>query len=185
MKVSKIKYIANFLTSARIVGAFFLLLFPIFSIEFYCVYTFCGISDILDGFIARKTKSESRFGATLDSIADVVFLIIASVRLLPHFIMICPAWCICTAIAVALIRIAAYICSIIRFHRFAALHTVLNKLTGAALFLTPYFLTCGFFTEVLTVVCLLAVLSSIEELVCVIKLQMFDENVRGAWNIKK
>lgn len=180
-----IKYIANYLTSSRIVGSFFLLIFPVFSLEFYCVYTLCGISDILDGFFARKTKSESRFGAALDSIADVVFPIIASVRLLPHFIMICPLWCICAAIAVALIRIEAYICRFIRFHRFAALHTVLNKLTGAALFLIPYFLTCGFITAVLSAVCLLAVLSSLEELVCVIKMQSLDENVMGVWNVKK
>ena len=34
---------------------------------------FCGISDMIDGTIARKTKSISGLGARLDSVADSVF----------------------------------------------------------------------------------------------------------------
>ena len=47
-----------------------------FSIYFNITYIYCGISDILDGFIARKSKSESEseIGDRLDSTADVLFV---------------------------------------------------------------------------------------------------------------
>lgn len=47
-----------------------------FSIPFYIIYFYCGISDMLDGYIARKIKNTSQIGAILDSIADIIFEII-------------------------------------------------------------------------------------------------------------
>ena len=37
------------------------------------MYLFCGITDMVDGTIARKTKSVSEWGARLDTLADNVF----------------------------------------------------------------------------------------------------------------
>ncbi|MBI5066013.1 CDP-alcohol phosphatidyltransferase family protein [Candidatus Woesearchaeota archaeon] len=34
---------------------------------------FCAITDFLDGFLARKLKQETVFGAKLDSVADLIF----------------------------------------------------------------------------------------------------------------
>ena len=46
-------------------------------------YIYCGISDILDGFIARKTKNESEIGAKLDSVSDIIFVVVAMIKILP------------------------------------------------------------------------------------------------------
>ena len=51
-----------------------LLFFSPFSIQFYIVYLSCGLSDMIDGTIARKTYSTSAFGAKLDTVADFVFV---------------------------------------------------------------------------------------------------------------
>ena len=63
----------NFVTGLRMVGTFLLLFTKAFSPAFYVVYSICGISDVLDGFLARRTGTASEFGARLDSVADLLF----------------------------------------------------------------------------------------------------------------
>ena len=36
---------------------------------------FCGLTDMIDGTVARKTGSDSKFGARLDTVADFVLSI--------------------------------------------------------------------------------------------------------------
>ena len=68
------KQLANIITSCRILLSIILLFCPLFSIIFYIMYLFCGITDMVDGTIARKTKSVSELGARLDTVADSVFV---------------------------------------------------------------------------------------------------------------
>lgn len=58
--------LADIITMFRIMGAVSLLAFRSFSSAFFCVYTLTGLSDVLDGMIARKTHTESEFGARLE-----------------------------------------------------------------------------------------------------------------------
>ncbi|MDP4118803.1 MAG: CDP-alcohol phosphatidyltransferase family protein, partial [Bacillota bacterium] len=44
-----------------------------FSIFFWICYLLGGLSDLLDGFVARRLNQQSAAGAKLDSIADMVF----------------------------------------------------------------------------------------------------------------
>ena len=57
-----IKHIANIITSCRVLGSILLLFFPAFSVEFYMIYIICGLSDMIDGTVARKTNSARAFG---------------------------------------------------------------------------------------------------------------------------
>ena len=66
-KVIIIKYAATSITTIRIIGAISLLTIEPLSVFFYVVYFVCGISDILDGYIARKMNAVSKVGATLAS----------------------------------------------------------------------------------------------------------------------
>lgn len=70
---------ANIVTISRILSSIGLLLCPVFSTVFYIVYLFCGITDMADGTIARKTKSVSELGARLDTVADSVFVAVCFV----------------------------------------------------------------------------------------------------------
>ncbi|WP_195515061.1 CDP-alcohol phosphatidyltransferase family protein [Paraclostridium bifermentans] len=70
----KIKYVPNLITASRILGAFLLFLTEPFSKLFLIIYIACGISDVFDGYIARKFKTESKTGRALDSIADMVLI---------------------------------------------------------------------------------------------------------------
>ena len=77
------KNIANYLSISRIIISIILAIIETFSFPFYILYIYCGISDMLDGYIARRTKSTSKIGARLDSIADIIFVIVAIVKILP------------------------------------------------------------------------------------------------------
>ncbi|MDO5520805.1 MAG: CDP-alcohol phosphatidyltransferase family protein [bacterium] len=175
----EIKYLANSITVVRIVGALLLLLFPPFSLLFYILYLLCGISDVLDGFVARKTNTQSKLGAMLDSIADIVFLLAALIKVFPKLLSVYPNWGIYIILLVAVVRGSSYLIGTIKFHRFAALHTILNKVTGVGIYCIPLLLMLSHFDVGLVIICLLAGISSIEELLCICKMDKFEADVRG------
>lgn len=67
---------ANIITLIRIGLAISLLFIKKYSLLFLIVYSICGFTDILDGYIARKTKTESNLGAKLDTVSDLLFFIL-------------------------------------------------------------------------------------------------------------
>ena len=81
---------ANALTICRIVLCVALLTTEAFSPAFFLVYALAGLTDMLDGYVARRTNSESALGARLDSIADLFLVIVCLVKILPAIDV--PAW---------------------------------------------------------------------------------------------
>ena len=63
--------VSDIITFFRIAGTIPLAVLKPLSAEFFCLYALTGVTDVLDGFIARKTKTAGDFGARLDSIADL------------------------------------------------------------------------------------------------------------------
>ncbi|MBQ1334162.1 MAG: CDP-alcohol phosphatidyltransferase family protein, partial [Clostridia bacterium] len=63
---------ANIITGTRILLSIALLFCKAMSPVFYTLYIAAGISDILDGAIARKTNTVSDFGSKLDTAADLI-----------------------------------------------------------------------------------------------------------------
>lgn len=82
----------NFLTLIRIatIPLFLVLLFSRYYTWALIVFAFGGITDALDGPVARLTKQRTRLGAYLDPLADKL-LIISSLVVLSH-IGAAPAW---------------------------------------------------------------------------------------------
>ena len=156
--------IADTVTAMRIAASLFLPFFHVQSIWFLVIYTFAGLTDVLDGWIARKFGMESEFGARLDSIADLVFYGILLIYLLPVMYWILPGEIWYAVWRIVVIRLLAYITAAVKFHRFASLHTWLNKLTGVAVFLLPYVLWSSYIDIYSWFVCVLAFAASLEEL---------------------
>ena len=77
------KHIANIITASRILFSVLLLFLPVLGAGFYVTYLLCGITDMIDGTIARKTGTVSEFGARLDTVADFVFLFASLAKFLP------------------------------------------------------------------------------------------------------
>lgn len=155
---------ADSVTSLRMIGSVCLLFPRLGSIGFYAVYTLTGLTDALDGWLARKTGTASDFGARLDSISDLLFYAIMLLRLFPALIGILPVQLWYVAFGVAMLRLAAYLTAAVKFHRFASLHTWLNKLTGCAVFLLPYVLMSSFTPVYCWITCMLGGVASVDEL---------------------
>ena len=156
-----IKHIANIVTSCRILGSILLLFFPAFSVEFYILYILCGFSDMIDGTIARKTNSTSKFGSKLDTVADLVFVAVSLIKFLPTIHI--PRWLWIWGSIIAIIKIGNIIWGYVSKKQFVALHTIMNKITGALLFVFP--LTLSFIDPKYSfiVICSIATFSAIQE----------------------
>ena len=129
------KYIANIITGSRIIFSLPLLIIPLSSAWFYVLYLFCGLTDMIDGTIAKNTNAVSSFGSNLDTVADFIFMVVCLIKLLP--IMHIPVWLWIWISAIAIIKIANITLGFACKKRFVSVHTVLNKITGFALFLLP------------------------------------------------
>ena len=127
------KHIANIITISRILSSICLVHCPVFFISFYIMYLFCGITDMTDGTIARKTKSVSELGARLDTVADSVFVAVCFVKILP--LMQFSAWLWTWIVVIAIIKIGNVVWGLICNKKLISIHTILNKVTGFLLFL--------------------------------------------------
>ena len=156
-----IKNVANILTGFRILGSILLLFFPVFSVSFYSIYLLCGLSDMIDGTIAKKTNSASEFGAKLDTVADLLFVAVSLIKLLP--IIHIPGWLWIWGSAIAIIKIGNIIWGYVSKKQFIFLHTIMNKVTGLLLFLLPLTLSFAELKYSSLVVCSIATFAAIQE----------------------
>ena len=127
--------VANSITVSRMLFSLALLVLPPRSLPFAVLYLLCGLTDVMDGFIARKLHTESEKGAMLDSIADLLFAVVYAVKILPIMKISLCVW-IWTAI-LAVVKITCIVIASKKVHRLEIEHSLGNKLTGLLLFLLP------------------------------------------------
>ncbi len=90
---------------------------------------------MIDGAVARKTGTDSEFGAKLDTIADIVFTAVCMIKILPLIEM--PIWVYLWIVVIAFIKLTNILINYIRLKKLTSVHSVINKVAGAALFLFP------------------------------------------------
>jgi CDP-diacylglycerol--glycerol-3-phosphate 3-phosphatidyltransferase len=157
------KEIPNFISVSRIFFSLALILVKPLSSAFYIIYIICGFSDIMDGFIARKTGTASAFGAKLDSVADMIMI---GVLLFLFYPIIKPKIeIIICVILIGTIRLIAMIVALKKYKTFASIHTYGNKITGIILFLFPILIPYIQTTILMYVICIVASISATEELI--------------------
>ena len=155
------RQIANIITGSRILCSIWLIFCPVFSACFYWLYLFCGVTDMIDGTIARKLHTVSESGARLDTAADMVFSAVCFAKILP-FIQL-PVWVWIWTACITVRKVRNIIGGFISQKKLISVHSVLNKVTGFLLFLFP--LTLDFIKPLYSAVavCFLAMLAAIEE----------------------
>lgn len=161
----KKSYIPNLITCVRILGTIILLFVTPMSREFFVIYTIAGASDALDGFAARMLKASSEFGSKLDSIADLLFYAVMLLKIFPILWKTLPKAIWVVVAVILLIRICIYAFTAIKYKEFASVHTYMNKVTSALIFLVPYFITRSIGKVYCWLVCASALLAGIEELI--------------------
>ena len=152
---------ANTITFFRIAASIVLLFCPVSSPAFYVVYIAAGLSDMLDGLVARKTDTVSKLGARLDTIADFVFAVVSLIKLLP--VLRIPEWLYGWIGMIALIKVVNIISGFAVQKRFVAVHSVMNKVTGELLFLLPLTIPAVPLKYSAIVVCTAATFAAIQE----------------------
>ena len=121
----------NIISVLRIAGSFGLLLCDVTDGVFWIIYAFCGISDIADGWLARKLKCVTKTGALLDSLADICFVACCAWKLLPILgsaLPLCfgkelPQWLWLWAGVIVAIKVVNQLSALVKY--------------GAVVFLTP------------------------------------------------
>lgn len=152
---------ANFITCIRIVCSIALLFCPVFSPAFYALYIAAGVTDMIDGVVARKTGTVSEFGAKLDTTADFVLVVVCLIKLLP--VLHVPAWLYIWIAIIAFIKVANILAGYIRQKEFLSVHSIMNKVTGGLLFVFPLTLSFIDLRYSAAVVCVVATAAAIHE----------------------
>ena len=155
------KALANGITIIRIFSSIALLFCPVFSLAFYVLYITAGVSDMVDGWVARRTHTTSELGSKLDTIADIVFVIACLVKLLP--VLDIPVWLYVWIVIIALIKTINIISGFIVQKRFVSVHSTMNKVTGLLLFVFPLTFSFIGLNYSAAVVCFFATFAAIQE----------------------
>ena len=134
LNLINMKHLPNIITALRIVGSIGLLFCNVAGWQFWTLYVLCGLSDMVDGWLARRLHAESKTGSILDTIADLSFGACCAIQLLPT--MSIPSWLWIWAGIIVIIKIVNQILSLLIIKQFCFPHTIANKLTGFLLFLT-------------------------------------------------
>ena len=121
---------ANLITGIRVLANVGLLFCPALSPSFFGLYLLAGLTDMIDGPVARKTHTATAFGAKLDTAADILFAAVCLVKLLP--VLNIPLWMFIWIGLIALIKIMNIVSGFVIRKRFVSVHTPMNKATGKA-----------------------------------------------------
>lgn len=127
------KWIPNFITISRM---FLSLMLPFIIHQpelFLFVFLLCGITDILDGYLARKWGVNNNLGAKLDSIADTMLFLIMTylaIRLLGDRI----SSFIPIILVIIVVRFFNVIFAYTKYGCFLMVHTLANKATGLCIY---------------------------------------------------
>lgn len=178
------KNIPNLLSLSRIVLSFGIFIVAQKPMVLFWFIIACGITDVLDGFLARRMHWESDVGARLDSLGDLVFFS-ALVFYVMRYQMDVIQHYMPGVYSIFVIKTLSLVICTIKNHATYSLHTYGNKLTAVLVVVAICLILLtgeGTFTVVLVVV---ANLSALEELLIMILHARPDVNTRSIFLMKK
>ena len=135
---TRLTAMANVLTCSRIVLSIALLTQTPLSPTFLVLLALAGITDMIDGPIARATHADSELGAKLDSIADFTLAIVCLVKILPAIDI--PLWVLIWVAVIAIEKVTNLAGGLLMYRRLIMPHTTANKVAGVLVFLVPFFI---------------------------------------------
>lgn len=157
------KQIANILTAIRIVLSIVLLVFyRQVDISFLVIFTIAALTDLVDGTIARMTKSASLMGSLLDTIADVLLsLNIMKVAIISGLL---KGTLLVWLIFIFIVAFTSPLITYIKFRKVYFVHTILSKIVGGLVYFVPYSIYFNFFKSYLIFVLVMFSLAMIDSL---------------------
>lgn len=161
------KYLANIISSSRILCAITLFFFSEISSLFMLIYFYCGLSDFVDGPIARKLGTISLLGAKLDTAGDVITYF-ALTKIL-YLESVFPVWGLIWLAAALVGLVISAIISKIRLGKFYFVHSLFGKIFGASAFMFPFAIKIMKADLYMAVVCSMASIAAVESIIIQLK----------------
>ena len=178
---NKITTLPNILSISRIILSPLLFLLKNNRYVLFLIIVIIGLTDVMDGYFARKYKSQTTMGAWLDSISDFIFYIVLVIyTLLVEFEVIEALKYY--VIIIVIIKVSTLTIGFIKYKRFGFLHTLGNKITGIILFLGLCFFILSRNTMVIKIGLYCSIISSFEELIITIIGRKYNGNIKGIWD---
>ena len=172
----------NKLSFIRIIFSLLLFFTKPLSYLFFIIYLICSISDVLDGYVARKYNLVTDFGAKLDSIADMTMFLSLIIVLLPVLNFTLEIYVL--ILIIVILKIASAIYCYIKFKKLSTIHSYLNKITGLLIILIPVLLMFAPSENLIAIICIIATIAAIEEFLIIRYSQYLDINCESIIKLK-
>ncbi len=172
----------NKLSFIRIIFSLLLFFTKPLSYLFFIIYLICSISDVLDGYVARKYNLVTDFGAKLDSIADMTMFLSLIIVLLPVLNFTLEIYVL--ILIIVILKIASAIYYYIKFEKLSTIHSYLNKITGLLIILIPILLISAPSENLIAIICIIATIAAIEEFLIIRYSQYLDINCESIIKLK-
>lgn len=177
------KHLANIISLSRVAGAIALFFFNDISTAFLIIYVLCGITDLIDGPIARKTNSTSPLGATLDTVGDVAtYLALTKVLIIKKLV---AGWILAWILSAGVLFGVGALISKRRFGKLYLPHTYLGKIFGGAVFVLPLAMQFMPGYVWMSVICSIATVHAFELLYVQLKNKTAKDFVPSALHVNK
>lgn len=186
------KHLPNMLSFSRIPLSLLLPFLVNYSAWFVFVYVFAGLTDVLDGQLARKRNRCTDFGAKLDGFADIVFMLSCLVivfglqqlhRYIAVYVMVALA-------AIVVLKTFNVVLGRVKFRVWSTMHTKANKFTALPFFFVmPVLVVTGAVTVWLNVMLILLLLTVLvanaEETLILLRSKEYDANTPSIFALHK
>jgi CDP-diacylglycerol--glycerol-3-phosphate 3-phosphatidyltransferase len=176
-----IRHLPNLLSLLRLVLSLPLVLMPPHSPVFYAIYIYCGLSDAIDGPLARRLGVDDATGALMDSLADFAFFLAILAILIRAFSVELAPW-LPGILIIVLFRATTLIVTTLRTGTPFFIHTLANKAAGVAVFLLPPLMALGLRAVAIIPVLAVCILSALEELVIACRAESLDPDRRSLFD---
>ena len=191
------KRIPNILSFSRIPLSLSLLFIAEKPALFLFAYLVTGLTDVLDGFLARRYHWESKFGAKLDGTADILFML-SMLAVIFGVLRFRPKLYVMAALGVVVLLKLANLCfTKLKFGSWSTMHTLANKYTAL-----PFYCICPVLVwlqqslsgtelvdriiNLLLVVFLSTVfVANLEETLILARMREYDADMKSVWHLRK
>tara|TARA_Y100000768_G_scaffold301674_1_gene235503 strand:- start:1337 stop:1927 length:591 start_codon:yes stop_codon:yes gene_type:complete len=190
IKLSDLKTIPNILSISRlilipamIIPAYYIDSEPNARFVFLIMFIIIGITDKLDGTLARYLNQTTALGAKLDTIADMVFYPLIALWLYRFESGVVGEWWILIYLLLALYSFKM-ITGKIKFGYVPAFHTIGAKTFSASLyfFMIIAMIDNGLAKTIFPILCVIGFINQIEETYILFTRDSVDENIRSVFD---
>jgi len=186
------RHIPNILSIARFPLSVSLLFMAKTPVLFLCAYLVTGLTDVLDGFLARRFHWESKLGAKLDGTADILFMLSMLAVVFGVLRLRLRGYVMITLGALVALKLANLLFTKLKFGTWSTMHTLANKYTAL-----PFYCVCPVLVwlreaagAMETVNLLLAVflatvfVANLEETLLLARMKEYDTDMKSLWHFR-